>query len=185
MNPLLAHLVTTGLGPIYDGIGHLIVSFEDLIPVIAMALLAGLRGPWTGRYTLFVLPIAWMVGGIIGLNLSIQPRFPLECVSFLVIGILVAADLRLPERLVVGLAAIMGLAHGFLNGVAMAAAMPISVGVLELVGVSSAMFVLVAMVAAFVVWLRWDWTRIAVRVAGSWVAAMGLLWLGWTLRPAA
>jgi urease accessory protein len=36
-------------------------------------------------------------------------------------------------------------------------------------------------VAGFVVSLRAPWTRIAVRVAGSWVAATGLLLLGWTL----
>jgi hypothetical protein len=33
-----------------------------------------------------------------------------------------------------------------------------------------------------VVWLRADWSRIAVRVAGSWIAASGLLLLGWAAR---
>jgi hypothetical protein len=32
-----------------------------------------------------------------------------------------------------------------------------------------------------VVSLRMPWTRIAVRVTGSWIAATGLLLLGWTL----
>jgi len=36
-----------------------------------------------------------------------------------------------------------------------------------------------------VVWLRPPWTRIAVRVVGSWIAAIGLLLLGWGLRGAA
>jgi urease accessory protein len=44
------------------------------------------------------------------------------------------------------------------------------------------MAVIVAMGSAFVVSLRVPWTRIAVRVAGSWVAAIGLLMLGWGLR---
>ncbi len=39
-----AHLVTTGLGPVYDGVGHLMLTPEDLVPVIALALFAGLRG---------------------------------------------------------------------------------------------------------------------------------------------
>ena len=43
--PAHAHLVTTGLGPLYDGISHLFLSFEDLLPVVALALLAGLNGP--------------------------------------------------------------------------------------------------------------------------------------------
>ncbi len=37
------------------------------------------------------------------------------------------------------------------------------------------------LVMAFVVCLREPWTRIAVRVAGSWIAATGLLMLGWRL----
>jgi hypothetical protein len=35
-----------------------------------------------------------------------------------------------------------------------------------------------------VVAIRAPWGRIAVRVAGSWIVAIGLLLLGWTLRAA-
>ena len=54
--PAHAHLVTTGLGPLYDGISHLFLSFEDFIPVVAIALLAGLNGPKAGRLALFAVP---------------------------------------------------------------------------------------------------------------------------------
>ena len=57
-----AHLMNTGFGPFYDGLTHLFVTPEDLLPVIALALLAGLRGPRFGRAVLFVLPVAWLVG---------------------------------------------------------------------------------------------------------------------------
>jgi hypothetical protein len=40
----------------------------------------------------------------------------------------------------------------------------------------------VALVAAFVCRLRARWTRIAVRVAGSSIGAIGLLLAGWALR---
>jgi hypothetical protein len=53
---------------------------------------------------------------------------------------------------------------------------------IELLGLLAALFVLVALVAAGVVSLHQQWTRIAVRVAGSWMAAIGLLMLGWALR---
>jgi len=43
-------------------------------------------------------------------------------------------------------------------------------------------FVLVALASAFVVSLKRPWTRIAVRVAGSWIFASGLLMLGWMLK---
>jgi hypothetical protein len=48
--------------------------------------------------------------------------------------------------------------------------------------VSLAVFVLVALVAALVVSLRAQWVRVTVRVAGSWITAIGLLMLGWTYR---
>lgn len=174
-----AHLVTTGLGPVYDGIGHLVTSPEDLVPVIALALFAGLRGAAAGRWALFLLPLAWMAGGWIGLLARGAPACPVPALSFLLLGVLVAADLRLPARGVAALA--LGLVHGFLNGAAMA---PAGGGTLELIGVSAALFVLVALGAASVVSLKPQWARIAVRVVGSWVAASGLLLLGWALhRP--
>ena len=42
----------------------------------------------------------------------------------------------------------------------------------------------VVLLSAFVVTLKADWMRIAVRVAGSWIAAVGLLMLGWAYRGA-
>jgi len=96
-----------------------------------------------------------------------------------VLGVLTALDRRLPERAVIALAALVGLLHGWLNGAGIAAAGRES---LALVGIGTAIFVVVALGAALVVSLRRSWQRIAVRVAGSWVAAIGLLLLGWALR---
>jgi urease accessory protein len=31
-----AHLVTTGVGPFYDGVAHFVVSIEELLPVLAL-----------------------------------------------------------------------------------------------------------------------------------------------------
>ncbi len=55
-------------------------------------------------------------------------------------------------------------------------------GVLGLIGIMAALFVIVALVSAMVVSLKKPWTRIVVRVAGSWVAALGMLMFGWALR---
>jgi hypothetical protein len=46
-----------------------------------------------------------------------------------------------------------------------------------------AVFTLVALAGSLVVPLRATWSRVAVRVAGSWIAAIGLLLVGWGLRP--
>ena len=55
-------------------------------------------------------------------------------------------------------------------------------GALGLVGIVATLFVVVALAAAMVVALRAPWGRVAVRVAGSWIAAVGLLLLGWSFR---
>jgi urease accessory protein len=173
-----AHLVTTGMGPVYDGIGHLLLTPEDLVPVLAIALYAGLRGAAAGRRAMFFLPVAWLVGGLAGSALNVTTALPIPAISFLILGGLVAADLCLPAAAVTGLAIALGLVHGFLNG----AALRDGAGTLGLIGIAMMLFVLVPVIAACVVSLGKPWARIAVRVAGSWIAAIGLLTFGWAMR---
>lgn len=174
-----AHLVTTGLGPVYDGIGHLLLTPEDLVPILALALYAGLRGARAGRLALFVLPLSWMLGGLLALRLGSATTAPVPALSFILLGLLVAIDVRLPDGAVAALSGCLGLVHGFLNGPALAGTGP---GALGLLGIAAVAFVFVALASALVVSLKNPAARIAVRVAGSWIAAIGLLLLGWTLR---
>jgi urease accessory protein len=177
-----AHLVTTGLGPFYDGVSHFALTPEDFLPAIALAPLAGQRGSRTGRLALFALPGAWLAGGLVGLALpTIHTAALVTTLSFLALGGLVAAEARLRPEWVTALAVVVGLLHGYLNGTAMAQA---KLGTLGLIGIVSTLFVAVALAAALVVAIRAPWGRIAVRVAGSWIVAIGLLLLGWSLRAA-
>ena len=178
--PLEAHLNTTGMGPLYDGLMHFLMSPEDVAPVLALALLAGLRGAAHGRRTLFTLPVAWFLGGLLGLTeATSNVNAMLSALWFLLLGGLLAADAKLSLRATTALAALLGLYHGYLNGTGMGEFRTAAVALLGLV---FAVFVLIALSAAFVVRLRAQWARIAVRVAGSWVAASGLLMLGWAVR---
>jgi hydrogenase/urease accessory protein HupE len=175
-----AHLVNTGFGPFYDGLSHFALTAEDLLPALALALLAGLRGAGAGRLALFALPGAWLGGGLAGLAFpTMGTTAGVPAVSLLLLGGLVAADVRLRPSWVGAIAVILGFVHGFANGSAMAAA---KLGAPGLAGIVCAVFVLVALGTALVVVLRAPWARIAVRVAGSWIAAAGLLLLGWSLR---
>ena len=175
-----AHFINSGLGPIYDGISHVLLSPEDLVPVVAMALLAGLNGPLAGQRTLFALTGAWLAAGVAG-SLIALPVLPGVAVtaSFLVLGTLTAADRRMPPAVVPALAIIVGLLHGWLNGASLVGDKRETIALLGIVGT---VFVLVALVAATVVSMASTWMRLAFRVAGSWVAAIGLLMLGWNLR---
>lgn len=173
-----AHLVTTGMGPVYDGIGHLLLTPEDLVPVIAVALLAGLRGKNSGRQALFFLPVAWLAGGFAGLMTNGEPIIVMPAFSFLILGGLIAADLRLPDNITTAVVTAVGLTHGFYNGTAMAGGPRVS----GLLGIAAILFTLIAIVSAFVVSLQAAWPRVAVRVTGSWIAAIGLLMLGWLAK---
>ena len=178
--PAEAHLNSTGLGPIYDGVAHFLMSPEDVVPVLALALLAGLRGAAYGRRALLTLPVVWLVGCLLGLTASpTNGSAILSSLSFLLLGGLVAGDVKLSLRVTTAVAAMLGLLHGYLNGMGMGQPGSAIVAVLGLV---SAVFVSIALAAAFVVRLRTHWARIAVRVTGSWIAATGLLMLGWALR---
>lgn len=174
----LAHLVTTGMGPVYDGIGHLLLTPEDLIPVIAVALYAGLRGKTPGRRALFFFPLAWMIGGFAGLLASSTAIYPMPMLSFLLLGTLVAADLRLPDNIITALVIAVGIIHGFFNGIAMEG----GPGVSGLFGITTTLFVVVAIASASVLSIQAAWARVAVRVTGSWIAAIGLLMFGWMAK---
>jgi hydrogenase/urease accessory protein HupE len=177
-----AHLVTTGLGPLYDGLLHFALTPEDMVPVLALALLAGLRGVTHGRRALFVLPAAWLLGGAVGLTVHGGVSPLATSLSFVVFGGLVAADARLPLGATTLLAALLGLGHGYLNGSSLTQP---GLGAMGLLGIVAAVFTLVALAASLVVPLRAVWARMVVRVAGSWIAAIGLLLIGWAIRSGA
>ncbi len=178
--PAEAHLNSTGMGPIYDGLMHFLMSPEDLVPALALALLAGLRGAAYGRRASFTLPAAWLVGSLFGLTAAATTGSSvLSSFWFLLLGGLVIADAKLPLSAMTALAALFGLVHGYLNGTGMGQS---GFAVVALLGLTSGVFILIVLAAAFVVQLRADWARIAVRVAGSWIAASGLLMLGWSFR---
>jgi len=179
--PARAHLVNTGFGPFYDGLVHPFVTPEDLLPVLALTLLAGLRGPRFGRTVLFVLPAAWLVGTAAGRLLVSQATLSpaIVAVPTIVLGALVAADRPLPLPPVAGLAIVLGLLNGGWNGIELGQA---GSGGLGAIGVACSLFVVVALVAGQVSSFRAPWARLVVRVAGSWIAAIGLLMLGWSVR---
>lgn len=161
-----AHLVTTGMGPVYDGIGHLFLTPEDLIPAIALGLYTGLRGKTAGRRALFFFPLAWLLGGVTGLMITSIGH--------------IAADFRLSDTIVAVIVVTVGTMHGLYNGITLHG----GGGVFGLFGISSVLFILLAIVFALVISLQSAWTRVAVRVAGSWIAAAWRDYLKCAVVPA-
>ncbi|HEY6342562.1 MAG TPA: HupE/UreJ family protein, partial [Bryobacteraceae bacterium] len=153
--PAEAHLNSTGMGPFYDGLSHFLMSAEDILPVLALALLAGLRGAAFGRRALFVLPTAWLLGGLVGLSAAAtQGNALLAAIWFLFLGALLAADAKLSLRMITVLAASVGVYHGYLNGTGMGQAETAAVALL---GLAFVIFVLIALAAALAVRLQAQW----------------------------
>ena len=178
--PAHGHLMNSGFGPFYDGFSHPLVSPEDLFPVVAMTLLAGLAGARYGRWLLSTLPVAWTIAMSAGwaISLPIVPSWATAATTVLV-GVAVAADVRLPLAAFLGLAATVGTLHGLANGVDLTAKPS---GLVAIAGTACCLAAIVSLLAGQVTSLRAEWARLAVRISGSWIAAIGLLMLGWSTR---
>jgi hydrogenase/urease accessory protein HupE len=175
-----AHLVNTGLGPIYDGVAHFAMSPEAILPIVALGILAGLRGLVHARIAVLLLPVAWIAFGLVGMllgSLAINPAY--ESLPLLILGGLAAADVRMPVWVTGSLAIVLAGFEGYVFGSAYSA---VRDGAPAIIGSAGLIFVLIALVSAAVLKAKWDWTRIAMRVVGSWTAASGVLLLGWGLR---
>ena len=175
-----AHLASTGLGPFYDGVSHFLLSPEDLVPVIGIALFAGMRGLGAARRVVFVLPLTWLLGSLVALRAApAYAGLEWSAAWFVAIGTLLAADVKLPAAATIALAALAGVVHGYCNGSGLGVSLTVAT---VLVGLTLAVFVLTVLCAAPAVLLTAQWARIAVRVVGSWIAASGILMLGWWIR---
>jgi hypothetical protein len=171
--PAAAHLASTGLGPVYDGIVHFALTPEQVLPMAALGLFAGLRGPAQARCVFVCLPLAWLAAALAGPCLA--PVAAFACV--LASGALLAANLRLPAQAV---AVVAGAA-----GAVLGAAYDRPPGILAAVTTALGVAALLAILASVSLPLRRAPALIAVRVAGSWTAALGLLLIGWWIHAGA
>jgi hypothetical protein len=180
--PAQAHLASSGLGPFYDGALHLWLSPEQWLGILALGLLAGLGGARHSRVALVVLPAAWMAGGLIALGKQAPAVAPyLPALVVIGIGLLVALDWPGPAGSMALLGLLVGGVNGYLGGLDAAGS---GIGLRGLLGTGVAVFLGVVLPSATAVVLarRAVWTRVGLRVAGSWLAAVGLLMCGWMIR---
>jgi len=180
MPVLFAHLMETGFGGFYDGIAHLLITPVDLMLVIGLSVLAGQQGPAGGRLLLALLPMSWWLGGMAGQWLRFDTSLTaLTTALLIVVGVLVALARRLKAAVLAVLVVVAGLVFGLANGFTL----PVAAGMsLDLLGVVSAVAVLVLLISGQVVVTQRSWLRIAQQVAGSWIAAAGVLALGLMLK---
>jgi hydrogenase/urease accessory protein HupE len=177
-----AHLVVTGLGPFYDGVSHFGLSPEDLLPIAAFGLYAGLRGAAQARWSLGALTLGWIAGGALAMTGVSLPAIVLSAASaalLLLVGGLLALNRDFGLRACAVGAGGLGLVRGLadLTGAGLTAP-----HALTLLGMAAGGVALFALAASITLPMRRLWMIVAARVGGSWVAATGLLLAGWLLR---
>ncbi len=193
-----AHAMLGDINDFYGGLLHPLITPEHLLVIIAVGLLAGQQGSsrdqsvvWLMTFALALASgalLAWRIGLMVDVDVTIgwiaaQPVIALfNFASLIVFGLLVAADRHLPSLLVYALAIVFGLTHGAANGVEITAATAIYQFIPGLVAGTALVGLYSMVLADFVRRRTSNWPSIALRVAGSWIAAIGLLIFGLTWR---
>jgi hydrogenase/urease accessory protein HupE len=180
----VAHLVSTRFGEFYSGMLHPVTTLQHLLPWLALGLLGGLQAPTTARWALLTFPL----GALIGVGLAtVLPELPLveplNLLSFVVLGVLVALKLPLGLTLFLSLALMLGLTQGYANA---AAGYPGFEGLLHATGVALSAYLVITLTAGSANALACGptWGTVAVRATGSWIAAAGTMYAGYLLTAA-
>lgn len=168
-----AHGEIKGVGAFYSGVLHPYISPAHLIALIALGLLFGQRGVLPSRPAMGALVAALALGLWLSLKLPGLPEpDPLLLVLGTLFGLSVVLARPWPSWALVPLSALAGLAVGLgsaPDGMAPAQRSAALIG--TLVGAT----LCAACLAGMVHHLHRPWTRVGVRVLGSWLSASAIL----------
>lgn len=176
-----AHLVSTRFGELYSGILHPLITLAHAVPWLGLGLLAGAQQALVARWVSAAFPLAVGLGAAVGGFLPESELVTyLNLASFLVLGLLVVFAVKLNRPLLLGVSALTGLSHGYANGTP---GLTAGGAVLYVLGVAIAAYAVVTLMAGLAQWLRnrASWGHTAVRAAGSWIVAVGLIFGGFSL----
>jgi len=177
-----AHLVNTRLGDFYDGILRPLTGFEFALPWLALAILAAFQGKRRGRWLILTFPLGLLAGALLSIVLPHLGFVPiLNVATFAVVGLMLATALVLPSPALLALGTITALLNGYENGAEMAAAAD---RFLFIAGTAAVGYIFVTLVTgSALAFLEGPggWRSIALRAGGSWIAAVGIMVLGYQL----
>lgn len=174
-----AHLVNTRLGDFYGGMFHPLSGLDDMLPWLALAILAALQGARNGRWLFLIVPAGLAAGALLSVlvpGLTIAPLLNLCALAGA--GLLAVLNLPLPVAAFAGLAALIAIASGYGNGLAMASD---TNRMLFTAGVSAAGYAFIALATSLLIAFldgRGGWRAIVLRAGGSWISALGIMVLG-------
>ncbi|UFZ07134.1 HupE/UreJ family protein [Bradyrhizobium ontarionense] len=181
-----AHIVSARLGDFYAGALHPLLTLQDVVVWAALGLLAGTMGAASGRWLVVVFPLGLCAGLALAVSAGVAPMPPImDAATILILGLLLAASLRIPLALLCAMAFALGVMRGAANAGEL---LPQTDRLLYAAGLACAGYVVITLVMALALTFRRpdtepasNWRGIAVRAVGGWVAAVGLMMAGLSL----
>jgi urease accessory protein len=165
-----------GVGDFYAGMLHPVTTIETIVPLIALSLLAGQQRREVAIKILAAIPAAIVLGTLLILVRPV-PAFLGVANLFIttIAGLLIALARPLPSTIPISISIFCGVAVGWAN----AAEITQDISPVRFIsGLAIVGLLLTAYGIGLVRHLRFEWSQIAVRVVGSWLAAIGILILG-------
>jgi urease accessory protein len=171
--PALAHSTIPGATGFLGGLLHPFVVPAHLMALGALGLLLGQQAS-RARIALLAIFAVALAAGVAAIASALAAENPDVAVlaAAAILGLLVALARPVP---LIGVAPVL-----FVTGVAIELdSVPQEISVAEtllaLAGTSVIVFLIPTLLAMLMARLRRDWQRIAVRIAGSWIAASAML----------
>ncbi|MGJ5206107.1 HupE/UreJ family protein [Bradyrhizobium sp. HKCCYLR20261] len=178
-----AHIVSARLGDFYAGALHPLLTLQDVLVWMTLGLLAGSLGAASGRWLIVVFPLGLCAGLALAATTSIAALPPVvDAATILLLGLLLAASLRIPVALLCAIAFTLGVMRGTANAEELVAQTD---RLLYAAGLACAGYVVITLVTAVALSFRRpdteptsSWRGITLRAVGGWVAAVGLMMAG-------
>jgi urease accessory protein len=178
-----AHIVASRLGDFYTGALHPLTDLQDLILWAAMGVLAGSLGASKGRWLVLAFPLGLLAGLGLGRATGFVSAGPAaDAGMILVLGLLLAAAVRMPMALLCAIAFGLAVMRGAANAGDLG---PETNRLLLAAGLACAGYAAITLTMAVTLAFRrpeagasMAWRGIAIRAFGGWIAAIGLMMVG-------
>lgn len=178
-----AHIVASRLGDFYAGALHPLTDLQDIVLWLAMGVLAGSLGAARGRWLVLVFPLGLLAGLVLDRIFGVPSAGPAaDAGIILALGLLLAAAARIPTALLCAIAFGLAVMRGAANATDFA---PETDRILFAAGLACAGYAAITLTMALTLAFRrpdagpsMEWRGIAIRAFGGWIAAIGLMMVG-------
>ena len=175
--------MVSGVGDFFGGVLHPLTTPAHVLLLLGLGIYLGQQVPLKLKTSLFVfVPVSALALGltITGLVKTVPP--PLIISLALLAGVLVALEIPPATWISRGLFALAALAIGLDSAVETGTGWVV---VKTLLGTWTGLIIIVADLAFYSSkFTKWQWQRVGLRVAGSWITAASLMILAFALRHA-